>query len=175
MKARYYGHTQLPRTEPRAPTEIIAIAYLEKNGIPCFPGKTLAQSYVDVIAFGCVLIEVKYSRLKMGRFHFVTTPRQMRKGFSGELVLLVCDYGDRHTFHFFDPRHPVFWMKGRVKSSFDFTPGAMEAKKHGNNRVVMTQPLMDDAENRIDMIDDALRSHQTRLRHKHIAPELITA
>jgi hypothetical protein len=135
---------------PREHSEQLAINRLKQHGIHALPGKAVSAADVDVVAFGCVWIEVKYGRLNYQRvaekFTFNNTVKQQREGYKGHLVMLICDYGDdRLTYHLFDAKSEVFFMQGRMKSGFTFTPGAMEAKKHGNNRVVMTQPMMDAA------------------------------
>lgn len=155
---------------PRASTELLAIQYLHANGIPTLPGKALHYSHVDAIAFGCIQIEVKYSRLSYHRgaskFVFNATPAQMKHSFRAHLVMLICDYGDDEglTHHFFLPSNEVFYIDGRMKSGFTFTPGALEAKKHGNNRVVMTQPLMDEARDRLELIYLKLKEYIAEIK-----------
>lgn len=158
MKVRSKNNGTLDPYEPRVLTEQLAIERLLDVGIFALPGKAISASDVDVVAWGCVWIEVKYARYEFKRgvkkFTFNTTPKQQQRGFLADLVMLICDYGDELTYHLFDANNPVFYMDqgSRVKSGFTFTPGAMEAKKHGDNRVVMTQPMMDDAQDRWDLI-----------------------
>jgi hypothetical protein len=143
--------------QPRVLSETLAIEQLLDVGIFAVPGKAISAKWVDVVAWGCVWIEVKYARLEFQRgvkkFKFATSKQQMARGFLADLVMLICDYGeDDLTYHLFEAKHPVFYMGERVKSGFTFTPDAMEAKKHGDNRVVMTQPMMDEARDRWDYI-----------------------
>lgn len=156
MKLRSKTNGNIDPYEPRVLTEQLAIERLLDVGIFALPGKAIAAADVDVVAWGCVWIEVKYARLEFQRgvkkFKFTTTPKQQQRGFLADLVMLICDYGVDLTYHLFEANHPVFFMGERVKSGFTFTPDAMEAKKHGDNRVVMTQPLMDEARDRWDMI-----------------------
>lgn len=169
MKQRTKGQKHLPPTEPRAVTEILALEYLKNRGIPALPGKAVSFSHVDVVAFGCVEIEVKFSRLQFNkgvhRFRFAATPNQSRHGFRGSIVMLICEYpSGRYTYHLFDARHPVFYIHGRVKIAFLFTPGATEALKHGDNRVVMTQPLMDAHQDNIALVWKKLKSYSEQLK-----------
>jgi len=149
-------------------SEELAIAFLHRNGIPALPGKALRQSHVDVIAFGCVHIEVKYAPFEVDRtvkkFTFKVTPSQQKNGFRAEVVILICGYDNHMTYHLFDAKDPVFYMHGRVKTGFTFTPGSFEAKKHGNNRVVMTQPMMDAAEDKVSLVFDKLNQHVEQLK-----------
>lgn len=145
---------------PRAATETLVINYLHSKGIPALPGKALRHSHVDIIAFGCVDIEVKYSKLKwrknVQQFMFNATYAQQNGGFRAQIVLLVCDYGDKNTFHLFDVTDPVFFIHGRVKIGMTFTPGNYEALKHGNNRVVMVQGMMDESQDKLSLIYEKL-------------------
>lgn len=154
---------------PRASTEIAAIEYLTSKGIPAVPGKALRHSHVDIIAFGCIEIEVKYARLKYQRgvekFAFVATPAQQERGFKAQIVMLICDYQDGMMgYHFFDATHPVFYIKGRMKSGFTFTPGCYEAKKHGSNRLVLVQGMMDDAQDNVGLIYEQLKNISQQLK-----------
>lgn len=146
---------------PRAATETLAINYLHSKGIPALPGKALRHSHVDVIAFGCVEIEVKYSKLKWRRgvsqFAFNATYAQQVGGFRAQLVMLVCDYEDHKTFHLFKATDPVFFIHGRVKIGMTFTPGNYEPLKHGNNRVVMVQGMMNQAQDNLRLIYEQLK------------------
>lgn len=156
MKRRSKTNGNLDPYEPRVLTEQLAIERLLDVGIFALPGKAIAASDVDVVAWGCVWIEVKYARLEFQRgvrkFKFNTTPKQQQRGFLADIVMLICDYGEELTYHLFEVNHPVFYMHNRIKSGFTFTPGALEAKKHGDNRVVMTQPMMDEMQDRWDLI-----------------------
>ena len=157
MKARNNTVKKVHPTVPRTYTETLAIDYLSEQGIHVLPGKAVHAADVDIVAWGGVWIEVKHARLERHRgaklFKFNTTTKQQKSGFRAHLVLLICEYSDDdRTFHLFRVDAPVFYMKGRIKSGFTFRPNAQEALKHGNNRVVMTQPMMDEAENRIDLI-----------------------
>lgn len=53
----------------------------------------------------------------------------------------------------------------RLKVGWQFTVGAMEARKHGNNRVVMTQPLMDAAQDAFWLIEQRLSEIKEQLKH----------
>lgn len=160
---------RLDASEPRAATEIFAIDYLKSQGIPCLPGKAVSFAHVDVVAFGCVTIEVKYARLESDhgtkKFVFSSTPQQVKRGYLADALLLICEYSpNEKTYHIFSSHHPVFYIHDRVKNGFTFTPGALVAKKHGENRVVMTQPLMDEHQNKTGMLWDLLFAHVDELK-----------
>jgi hypothetical protein len=166
---------RLPDTMPRTKNEILALTYLKKHGIPALPGKALAAADVDVVCYIAVWLEVKLARLERKgnahRFTFETTPKQQQRGFLADVVMLICEYRPGvYTYHFFRPDHPVFYMQDRVKSGFTFTPGATKALKHGLNRVVMTQPMMDEARDRVSLIEEALQRARERLRSGETLP-----
>lgn len=156
MKARNTVKRRIPRTMPSVRNEQLAIDYLKRNGIYAAPGKSVYASDVDVVAFGCIWIEVKYARYehKDGRkqFMFVATPKQQAQGYRAHLVMLICDYGDRATYHLFDAKSDVFYKDGHVKSGLTYYPQRVDAGKHGNNRVVMTRGMMDEAQDNINLV-----------------------
>lgn len=157
-------HTRkpIPRDVPGTPSECLAIDYLNAKGYLSVPGKAVWATDVDVVVFGHVWMEVKYAKLKRERlvweFHFTMTPKQVRRGFLAHVVLLVCEYQDgERTFHLFDARDPVFYKDDRLKNGMNFVPGREMARKHGGNRTVMTQRMMDAARDDVGQIDRALR------------------
>ena len=163
----------LDATEPRAFTEVLGINYLKKHGIPCLPGKAVSFSHVDIVAFGCVEIEVKFSRLDFiggaYRFKFTSSPKQVQRGYLADAILLICEYSKENTtYHVFDVNHPVFYINGHVKNGMNFMPGATEALKHGNNRVVMTQPIMDEHQDNIEFLWNCLERHCEQLKQKGV-------
>lgn len=164
MKARNKDRTPLPATQPRAPTEIVAIDYLKSQGIYAAPGKSVKTSHCDVVAWGVVGIEIKWGHLTSSgtriEWTFNATPVQRKRGFIGHLVMLICDPkdGSAPTFHIFRKDDPVFyiWRPGesgsRLKTGFTYFRGREEALKHGDNRVVMTDAMMDQAQDRTSLI-----------------------
>ncbi len=160
QRSKMYSTSNRAKREARAYPDRLAIAELMRNGIHALPGKAISASHVDVVAWGCVWIEVKWARLATHsgkrKFHFVCTAAQQEHGFRAHVVMLICEYdADQYTYHVFNVEHPVFYIHDRVKSGFTFTPGAQRALKHGNNRVVMTQPIMDGHEDAWEIIETA--------------------
>lgn len=145
-----------------------AIEYLQSKAIPVFWGGLLHKSCVDVVAYGCIGIDVKFARLELDRgvhkFTFKFAPSQQVRGLYSQVVMLICDWPDnRLTFHLFDTSDPVFYMRERLKSGLTYTPGAIEAKKHGNNRVVMMQSMMDSARDNIELIEQYLAQYRAEI------------
>lgn len=149
--------------------EQLAIAHLRKQGIHTEASRRNWFPHSDIVCWGCVTLEVKYARLKWDcgrqKFTFTTTKRQQQRGFLANYVILICEYKPgNETFHIFDVDHPVFYMQGRMKTGFTFTPGNERALKHGHNRVVMTQPLMDAAQDAFYLIETKRQEYSEMLR-----------
>lgn len=167
MKERAHSARKVSRNQPVVPSEQMAIDALRAAGIFATTGKAVFYADVDVVAWGCVRIEVKYARLGAraeGIYTFVATPRQQQRGMLADIIMLICDDGEQRTFHLFKPDHPVFFKDGRMKTAFTFRAGALKPLKHGNNRVVMTQPMMDAHHNNFQMVWQVLRDKSRDLR-----------
>lgn len=157
MRERARTTKPVPKTVSSVYNERLAIEYLRQHGIYAAPGKSVYASDVDVVAFGCVWIEVKHSRYehRSGRkqFAFVATPKQQERGYRAHLVMLICEYSEQHrTYHLFDARDEVLYIKGRVKSGLTYYPDRTVALKHAQNRVVMTRSMMDSAQDNVGLI-----------------------
>jgi hypothetical protein len=168
MKKRNENKSPLGIEESRVYTENLAIKRLKEASIWAQTGKSSGAPDVDVTAMGSVWIEVKHSYLEWRRgsqmFKFDTTPKQQQRGFLADIVMLICEWDPgRYTYHIFRSDDEVFYMKGRVKTAFTVVPGRTHALKHGNNRVVMTQGMMDSAQNNWGLIEVVYREYAVKL------------
>ncbi len=118
--------------------EQLAISHLLGLGIYAAPGKSSEFNYVDVVAWGCVRIEVKTSRYTSTGYAWAFTPEQQRRGIQADLVLLVCtdtvDDIDVHTFHLFPVNYPKFrWLnglhRGQLKTVVMYNPNADDSNR----------------------------------------------
>lgn len=99
------------------------IAQLNKRGIPAQPAKALAHSFGDIIAWGCVPIEVKSASYIDGEFSWGFSPRQRKGGIRGMFVVLVCyKDGEEPRYHIFDAKHPWFYNNGKLKAGIGYKP-----------------------------------------------------
>ena len=165
----HLNHEYVPRYVPYRQCEDLAITKLQSLGIPAAPGKLFAAAFADVVAWGIINIEVKYSRLSFEAqrwsFRFSTTPAQRKRGLIAHLVMLICDYGNRSTFHLLPPSHPVFFRDGHMKACVLYTPDYAEAGyKHGRNRVVMTDAIMKEYQDRWELIEKSRLELSERLK-----------
>lgn len=164
MKTRNKERVPVPKTTALVPSERLVVAKLNSLGIPACPGKAISHAHVDVVAWGLVNIEVKYSTLKQGGYAFITTPTQRKNGFRAHVVILICDPEDAPpTFHLFPNDHPAFYMDGRMKHAVHYDP-AVTQHKHEANRVVLTKGLMDASRDQWDMIEQCRVRLSKRLR-----------
>lgn len=168
MKERNEQRKVVPLTMALVPSEVMAINALKAAGIHAAPGKSVAYADVDVVAFGCVRIEVKYARLdskgRRPKYTFRATARQVERGLLADIAILICDDGKQKTFHLFSVADPVLYVGECLKKGFTFIPGALVAGKHGDTRVVMTQPMMDAARDRWVLVWDCLKQVSQTLR-----------
>lgn len=87
--------------------EQLVIDRLNHHGIPAIAGGAI-KAYCDVMAWGCVMIEVKSSgRKPKGHYQFGFTPNQQERGLLAHLVVLVL--GDLETCHILPANHIAFY------------------------------------------------------------------
>lgn len=109
------------RFEAGYESEDIAITKLRDVGIYAANGKCSEWKKIDVVAWGCVRVEVKHSvyEPEWRRFRFNLGAKSKRRWFDCDLVLLICEWPDKpRTFHLFPSNHPIFFYKGdKLKTS----------------------------------------------------------
>lgn len=166
MRARNKARKSADQYVPTVQSEIDAISYLHSKGIAVAPGKAYRSPwfppFTDLVAWGCVYIEVKYSALytyhERAYFKFMASIKQARVGYSAHVVLLICNYGKRMTYHFFKASDPVFYIQRdgdpepRLKRVLSYYPGSSEETIVKRDRVVMTDAMMDAARDNIHLI-----------------------
>lgn len=155
-------------------SEALVINELRRNGIFAVTGKSVNAKHVDVVAWGCVQIEVKYSRLaKNGNrraFVFDFSPPQRKRGLLALVVVLVCDYGSgRVDYHVFDATDSIFYDSGQLKAKITFEPGRTRSRYHGYEQ--LTQSIMDDHKNMWGIIASRFGNISTELTRQYAAPK----
>lgn len=98
-------------------TERAVIEQMSFYGIPAVPGKSLWHKFADVVAWGCVMVEVKSSNQRGENYAFAFTPQQQQRGVRGDIVVLVCKGPNEQSYHVFPADHPVFYRDGKLKTS----------------------------------------------------------
>lgn len=155
---REIGKSQTPsifnRRNALVESEKEVIDLLSKHGIPALPGKALGHQYADIIAWGCVLIEVKHSKLRPADcFLFSFTPQQCKYGIRGDVVVLICDYVNEKTYHVFSADDPIFYFRsGALKPNTCFMPNAKQ-RKNRVNRVTLLPEYMKEHQNQWSLVE----------------------
>lgn len=175
QRAKSKTAIRAPKTVPVVEGEILAIDYLKRKGIPTLPGKAVAAADVDLVCYGSCWLETKHSKLDKDGFMFNTSSTQQARGFLADIVLLICEHSpDDITFHFLPANHPAFYNKhGKVKQGISFVPGRTEDMKRGKAntwRTVLTQQMMDGAQDATWLIDDKLQEIKRRLIAGEVLP-----
>jgi len=165
MRERGKTQNRLSPHETRTASEMMFIEYLASRGVPALPGKAVQFADVDIVAYGHIWVEVKYSTLDYShnakRFRWSFSPKQVERGVYGHIIALICDYGERQTYHLFPWDAKYFYNEdNKPKTGINFVPGQMEAVKH-KRRHILTQPVMDLAQDRTSLISTYL----TRIHH----------
>lgn len=142
----------VPRHVSTVESETRLIEYLWRLGIPAMPGKAMAHEYADVVAWGCVMIEVKSSRYGGHSYNFNFTPLQQTRGLRGHvLVLATIDDDNEYQFHFFRSSLATFvFDELGLKSGVSYTP----ARTPRGKASVLTEEMMMAAKDRTPIIDD---------------------
>lgn len=153
---------RLPADVPRVASEVLALEYLRGAGIPSAPGKAFRLADVDIVAWGCVWVEVKYSVLRPAprpRFQFAATHLQGQRGYLAHVIMLICDYGDKQSYHLFPSDHAIFYREfadgnRKVKTAVCYIPESGGSTKRGApSAIVPTDALMKQHENNLDLIE----------------------
>lgn len=140
------------------------IERLARVGIHALPGKALSHYYCDVVAWGCVGIEVKSSSFHLDDgheyFHFGFTHKQKSRGILGQVVVLVCRDVGYNTFHVFPATHPMFYNDdGNLKRAVTYTPMRSKSGKPS----ALTDEMMDEAEDRWELVEEVRQQIRRRL------------
>ncbi len=124
--AHYKANPEVKRRQsPGNHYEAHLIDRLHREGIAASPGKASPYNYADVVAWGCVRMEVKGAARRSHPGHnaysFSFGPGQRENGLQADIIALICEDRGEHTYHLFSADHPVFYLNGRLKSGVTVT------------------------------------------------------
>lgn len=155
--------------------EYEVIEKLRNMGIHATFGRYSPWKWVDIVAWGCVRIEVKTAQFNDGKFQFrLTQEGSTHEGWNAsDLVLLICRYGDENnTFHLFRRSHPVFYRPdGTVKTGVVYRPGGNPIKPYGH---ALSDLLMARYQDRWEMIEHVRRTWSRRAEHSLVVSSPIS-
>ena len=159
MRKRYRDTSKRDYKQPKNEWEEYVINALHNEGIPALPGKAIrtSKTWSDIVAFGCVEIEVKSSSLTQKNkwspsYKFTFTPSQIKRGLVADCVILICS--DVGSIHLFTADNPVFYIDGKLKGTITYTPDSKWNWGDDKGRAVMTKAMMDEAANNWQVIRD---------------------
>lgn len=143
------------------PNENTFIDHLQNLGIAAHMGALYKDfKFVDVVAWGCVTIELKYSKPQDGKYTFMFTPRQKRLNGEGlHIICLAVDNGTQTSYHFFDAKNPLFYQDGKLKNSVYYNPNPQRRTRP----VVLTDDMMAMAKNNVALIEQKRLAHSQKL------------
>lgn len=144
------------RSKPTVPGEVIAIDYLRSRGVYAAPGKSSEWKRVDVVAWGCVRLEVKYASSKNRRNNFVFhfSAKQVQPDWKADVILFICDTASGQRFFFFDANDPILFCNGKRRKNICYVMEAT-SRKHRAGRQSLTDEIMAEHEDRYDLIETA--------------------
>lgn len=126
----------------------LAIDYFRVNGVPCH------KIDGEVVCWGCVVVDVRYSTRRYYRGIYRWS---LNRPIMADVVMLICDQRDNGgavTFHLFDPDAPYFYYHdGRQKTGVVYVPGRAVQLKHEERFYSLTDPVMDEARDRLELIE----------------------
>lgn len=165
------GLTNTDRKQSTIHGEQLVIKELAKQGIPALPGKALSHTLCDVLAWGCLPIEVKSSTDTIS-FSFAFTSRQRQMGIRGLAIILHCAWGDKDTFHIFRSNEPWFYGDdGKLKTMTQYNPNPKFQRKEN----ILTPELMESRRDAWWILIEEYEKIRSRLIHGEDVASLLSA
>lgn len=138
--------------------ELEIINKLKSLNIYAAPGKCSEWKWCDVVAWGCVKVEVKTANQnEKGMFIFSTSRKQQKGGFVADFVVLVCHWKHETTYHVFPANHSTFFMNGRMKRGFSYDP--QNTSRKSGRGVRLTNALMNQYKDKWEAIEQKRLSY----------------
>lgn len=150
------------------------IATLAANGIPAMQSVAISKvSYTDVIAWGCVRVEVKYPVKQGNQYIYKFTKRQTEKQLACDLIVLVYPTDTGEQYHVFSPLHAVFFHKNQTrKQNLAYTPNAVHKNANG---ATLTDDIMRTHQDNWYLIETMRLDKSRVLKHQSQIPAAHTA
>lgn len=105
--------------QPKNVRETYVITWLRNKGIYASPGKVSEYTWVDVVAWGCIRVEVKYGEFNGRTYLFRFTQSQVEEGVRADVIALVVG----EEVYIFRADHPYFYDNdNRLRPAVVYTP-----------------------------------------------------
>lgn len=145
------------RTKAGHWAEELVVNRLMSMGIFAVPGKRTTMKWVDVVAWGCVTVEVKSAKFKNGSYRFDMGSQRRRKKIQ-DIVVLVTE--DTKQCYLFTGDNPLFYRAdGSIKPMVAYNSSGVYLTENS-----LTTSLLNDALDKWQLIED---------RRQAISKELI--
>lgn len=137
------------------PHEQVCMEYMRSLGIHTVPGKASEFSWVDLVVWGCLMVEVKLG-FDTGAQHWIFkfSDAQVKRRLLGDVVVLILPR-ETWEYHIFDALNPVFYKNGKLKTGVSY----IEYPSHRKNRqdsIPLTYEMMLDARDKWDILMNKL-------------------
>jgi len=148
--------------------ELLVIKKLRSLGIYAAPGKSSEWKWVDVVAWGCVRIEVKTSHLIDDKYQFTMNQKTPVKE-RADLVIFVC-LDDEISYHVFPSTHGVFYhASGKHKKGLAYY---LSGQRRGNT-ITLDHELMTQYMDRWEQVETRRIEIQQSLLANGQEPEYV--
>lgn len=164
------------RTSYRAPNNPHELAFIEAckaQGIHAQPTADFRNyKFSDVIAWGCVRIEVKYPQIygNNDTHKWVFSAKQAKERIPVDLIVLISEFKGVTCYHIFDPLHPVFFGKdNKRRTAITYTDNSgINHKQYEKLYGVtpMTESTMRTHENNWYMVETARLDKAKQMKHQ---------
>lgn len=133
------------KREAQTETEGQVISRFFREGIFATPGKSSQWHWIDIVAWGCVKIEVKSSVFTPSAgYQFMFTPKQIKQNFQSDIVCLLCIKDGETSYHLFPSDHQVFFKpSGERKRGIGYNPGYGSTKHYKRFGLSLSDGLME--------------------------------
>lgn len=145
-------HPPKPKGVASYDSEQRVIDKLRSVGIFASPGKQGIWEHTDVLAWGCIRVEVKTAKCKNERFVFPLGHKSIERFKAHDVVVLVCLHeGQEPSYHVFLSNDAIFYKKGELKNGVTYQPAHKRTMDKGWD--TLTTEIMNAHENRWDLIE----------------------
>jgi hypothetical protein len=162
IKTSEYKHV---RGETQIESHNLLIDELGYHGIYACPGSASNFKYVDIVAWGCIQIEIKAASNTNGSFKFGFTPDQCNGKLKADIIVLVCMSETSNSFHVFMPNDQVFFLRDKTrKTGIVWSPGSSRRNTRFSNDQ-LTDDIMRKSRDAWWLIEIARREKSEQLRN----------
>lgn len=87
-----------------------------EHGVYAVQATDTRHKFCDVVAWGCVRIEVKHpDTVDDNHYSWRFTVNQARKRLPADIIVLVTEHLGETKYHFFNPLHPIFFNPDQTR------------------------------------------------------------